>query len=158
MILKISLALITISLFGNQLLAQSAPQVGDIIALNLEGPLATKYATFTVPTIARPASAPRISTLGTITRKLSDDRLEVERSSLIRNPEKPVRLVTLTAIVPASKILAETKPKGTLVYASPNSQGVPATEETTTRSVKLADFKDLKLRSWKLEEEVGDQN
>ncbi|HEX4416199.1 MAG TPA: hypothetical protein VH107_21380 [Lacipirellulaceae bacterium] len=157
MYLRAFLALMTLSLCCNQLFAQTAPCVGDLLFLNLEGPLAAKYAALTLRNLNKPASALTVSIGGAVTRKLPNGKFEVESSTVIKSAGHPDRMITLTASVEPSKIITEPTPKGTLVYASPNSTGVPATQDMVSQSIRLADFKGLKLRSWKLDEEFGDQ-
>jgi hypothetical protein len=128
---------------------------GDQIAITLSGDLAREYAK-AIGDGPAAAEGLRIETMATLEQRLADGRIRIEHSSQINQAGKAPRLVTLSATIARSSVVTEVSPKGTKVYASPNSKdAVITTKESAMHRATLSDLKGLKLRTWTLSSEIG---
>lgn len=145
---------------GNRLCAQqedTAVKAGDLVVLTMTGDLAKEYARRTESRAANDLpKGLEIQTVASIEQRFDDGRIRIEHSSGIKTDGKTTRLVTLTATVDPSKVTTSITPKGTMLYASPGANPFPSTEETKGLQITLSDLKGLKLRIWKLSEEIGE--
>ena len=87
-----------------------------------------------------------------------NDTLEIEHLFPLRNKGKQDRLITLTAIVARSKIAIKVSPAGAPICSSPGDKanGTVSKQDFKAKYAPLSELKDVTLRSWKLEQEIGD--
>ena len=160
MLTRTLVAVAALAVVGNgSLLAQknTPTKVGEPLALQMTGNLAVEYAK-RVGAIDKDKVPPglEVSTTATVAQNLKDGRIRIEHTSnIVRNGE-PLRLVTLTATVDATKLKRDVTPKGTEVYASPGAEPIQSTKDVQTLRLTLSDLKSMKLRTWTLTEELGD--
>jgi len=159
--IKIFLALgfvANITAFSRQ---SCAGDINDTVILELSGELATEYTKLTNP--AKRDSIPhglRITTTGSIAQRLENGRLRIEHSIPVWDSGIQSRLVTLTAVVDASAVKSTVIPKGKQTFSSPGAsnageKGVETKTESEQSTLELTDLKRVKLRTWKLENEIG---
>lgn len=145
---------ITTNLFAGE----NTPTVGDQIFVTMTGDVAKEYHRLTSSEKdQQPKSGLSIGTSATIAQELKGGRYRIEHVSPIQAKGKPPRLVTFSTVIDASQLKTETTPKNTPVYSSPADTG-PATvtqQEQKSLRLDLSELKDVKLRSWKLDEEVA---
>lgn len=159
--------LIVATILGNSLFAHevgAAPKAGDHLFLRMTGDVAKEYARLTgaFPENGAPAGL-EIETSATVTQALADRPIRIEHTSHIIRDGKRVRLVTLTGKIDRKEVTTEVTPKGTPVYASPEdyekgSKPTATNKDTKSLRLQLSNLKGLRLRSWALTEEIGEQN
>jgi hypothetical protein len=140
----------------------NAGDVNGNVVLEMSGELAAEYTKLTNP--AKRDSIPnglRITTTGSIAQRLENGRLRIEHSIPVWDNGVQTRLVTLTAVVDASAVKSTVIPKGTQTFSSPGAskageKGVETKTDSEQSTLELNDLKRVKLRTWKLENEIGE--
>jgi hypothetical protein len=165
MIARFATVLALVVMWESELLAQqtaASTKVGDLLFVRMTGDLAKQYARSTggLKDIEVPGGL-EIETTATVAQQFGDGRVRIEHSRICKRKGNPDALITMTATVDSSALTADVTPKGTLVYSSPVAQksgdrGTPTMRDSQNRRIELSELKGVKLRTWKLVEEVGD--
>lgn len=149
----------TIAAFDRQ---SNADEVNGTVILEMSGEIAAEYSKFTNP--QKGDTIPtglHITTTGSIAQRLENGRLRIEHSTPVWENGVQTRLVTLTAVVDASAVKSTVIPKGTRTFTSPGAsnageKGVETKTESEQSTLELTNLKRVKLRTWKLENEIGE--
>ena len=163
MVLRMLAAFILVVLVRHELPAQqvdTAAKVGDHLVISMMGDLAKEYAKRTgTYSEGKFPNGLQIDTIATIERELDEKQFRFEHTTYVVANGKPNRLVTLTGIVDSKRFSRVLPPKDAQVYANPGEAPKPTPGGPASKllSVDLHDLKGLKICTWTLTEEIGDE-
>jgi len=134
--------------------------VGTTVFLELTGDLALKYCQL-MPHFPkdnlRPELGISVSVSAQIVQNREDGTFRLEYVSPIFKNQKEPTLLTLTASLKSESLVVTQIPKGRLVSSSPADLFPVATSEIAESvRMQLSDVDDVKLRTWKVQSEIGD--
>lgn len=132
---------------------------GQTVGVELTGQVAKEFTRLCGR--ERNADVKKVETSGTIVQKMDNGKFRLIISQTVVTDDKSERIVTVMAMVDAAQLITRVTPKDTPVSAQPIDlkKPVPITlvsRETKWTTVKLSELKGVKLRAWKITEEVGE--
>lgn len=163
---KFALLLITLAFSPAALLGQEGrvEKYQGSVTLNLTGELAHQYSQLVRPSgLKNPASGIHVSTSAVVAQHFEDGRVRLEHFMPVMTDDQQTGLVTLTATVDARLMQVREAPAGVATFASPASHQRGEKPQFTTKTsheriVELSELKGVKLRSWTLRSEAGEQS
>lgn len=139
--------------------AAPQPKVGDRIGFTLSGELVEQY--WQLSEKGKLPQGVEISSTAEIAQRLEDGRLRVNWSLPVNQDGKAPQLITLDATIQPEQLSAYKLAAGTELYSSPGAakNGEKPTKLATPVAgfeLKLSSMKGVKMRRWKLDQEVGE--
>lgn len=134
-------------------------KVGDTVLVSMTGDVAKEYVRLNhgVNGVQIEADKIILETTAVVAQRLDDGCFRIDHFSQTQVKGKPLCLVTFSTVVNAAQIKMELVPEDTPVFSAPSE--VVKAKFTTAGQINfrlsLSTVKGVTLRSWKLDEEVG---
>ena len=141
--------------------AQEPETIHGLVVLELSGDLAAEYGKLTG--VVKGDQVPKglsISTTAIVAQHLEGKKVRIEHACPIIKHGAKTQLVTLTATVEKTAIKSTKIPAATKIYRAPDAaqsdeQPKVTEKESNQLSLALSSLAGVKLRSWKLDSEIG---